>query len=355
MLVLAAVLPGPAAVATAQVLVQLNAYASYTDNLFQNYTRRPDWVTLAYVDLGYRHATGLDLYYSGHASLFAEYRELFSHGHQLGVDYTWSGLEGSQVYAGARGQVRLDRSAYRYRDYLQGNAYLQAKVYLRPLLLTRAGYEVRYREYPHAQEYSFAEQLVSAQLSRSLPTRTTLQLHGEVGVKTFARSDGGARHLAQAALRAKVAQSLTERTGLQLEYLRRASLTGRGRYARTEIYDPDDELFDDRYTYSADEVRATLKHLAWGLQAQASGHYGKRRYEDRPALDLDGFLIGPDTMRRDTRRGLALEAERTFRPSGPRAPEVRLQAEWLYTDVDSNDPYYQTVSQVYSAGVQIGF
>ena len=60
-------------------------------------------------------------------------------------------------------------------------------------------------------------------------------------------------------------------------------------------------------------------------------------------------------MRRDTRKGLTANAERRFRLSGKAIQEVRLQVEWLYTDVNSNDPYYQTVTQVYSTGLQIGF
>ena len=60
-------------------------------------------------------------------------------------------------------------------------------------------------------------------------------------------------------------------------------------------------------------------------------------------------------MRQDTRRGLSVSAERKFRVSGEGIKEVGLQLEWLYTDVDSNDPYYQTATKVYSIGLQFGF
>ena len=43
-------------------------------------------------------------------------------------------------------------------------------------------------------------------------------------------------------------------------------------------------------------------------------------------------------MRRDTRKGLTANAERRFRLSGKAIQEVRLQVEWLYTEVNSNDP-----------------
>jgi hypothetical protein len=35
--------------------------------------------------------------------------------------------------------------------------------------------------------------------------------------------------------------------------------------------------------------------------------------------------------------------------------EVVVQLDWLYREVDSNDPYYSGVSQTLSTGVQFGF
>lgn len=367
LLTLGAVILGEFHAAAAQTAVQLDVEASYTDNLFQNYTRRSDRVTLAYFDLNYVPRPRLNLYYSGNASVFANYQDLFSHNHQIGSDYTWSSPGGNQVAAGAAAGLRLDRLAYQYQDYVQGNAYLTAKVYLRPRCVSRAGYQVRYRGYGKVKGYSFAEQVAFAQLSQTLQTRTTLQVQGEMGMKTYVRTaaegsesfgairGSGEDNLVQMVARFKVAQSLRERMGLQLEYLLRKNLTGRNRYVRVETYNSDDELFDDRYSYAGDEFRVTLKHLAWGLQAEMTGQYAQRRYEKRPALDLNGFLIGPAVMRQDTRKGLTVNAERKFRLSGAVIQEVRLQVEWLYTDVNSNDPYYQAVTQVYSTGLQIGF
>ena len=35
--------------------------------------------------------------------------------------------------------------------------------------------------------------------------------------------------------------------------------------------------------------------------------------------------------------------------------EYRLHLEWLYKDVNSNDLYYDTSTQLYSLGVEVGF
>lgn len=342
---------GPSA---ASVSMGLNLYGSYTDNLFQNYSRRPDWITLAYVDLDCAPSTALDLYYMGNANVLAEYEELSSHNHQAGLEYTWAGLQGSQAYAGGDLALRLDRRAYRYQDYLQGQVHAGAKLYLGPVLLSRAGYQLRFREYLHAASYSFAEQVLSAQLSRSLESRTTLQAQSELGLKTYARQaeGGGARSLAQAVLRLRVAQSLAAHAGLQVEYLRRIELAGRSRYVSGAVYDADEELFGDRYSYAGSELRAGVKYLGDGVRAETNGQYGQRSYQDRPALDLEGLALGP--ARQDRRKTFRAELERTFPLASDRLQEVRLHLEWMYLDVDSNDPYYRGATRVYSAGVQVG-
>lgn len=337
----------------AQVSTRLNLYTSYTDNLFQNYSRRPDWVTLAYVNLDYAPGSALGLYYTGNANVFAEYGELFSHHHQAGLEYTWADEAGREVRAGGDAALRLDRPSYEYQDYLEGQAYFRARAYLGPALLSRAGYQLRYRRYPHAAEYTFAEQVLSVQVSRSLPSRTTLQAYGELGLKSYVDGSApGTADPAQIVLRVKLAQSLADAVGLQTEYANRTNLAGPGRSIDAQAYDPDEDLFGDRYSYAGHEFRVATKYLDNSTRVEIGGQYARRRYPGRPALDLEGALLG--AMRKDGRRGLSAEAERTFPLAGGFLQEVRLHLEWFYLDVDSNDPYYQSSTQVYSAGVQLG-
>ncbi|MDA0746684.1 MAG: hypothetical protein O2954_09190 [bacterium] len=355
--------------ATDRVGVQFNTYLSYTNNLFQNYNRRSDWVTLAYADVNYAWRRSMSFYYTGNANVFAEYGDLFSHTHQVGFSYTRPGKHRNALFAGVEANLRLDRPVYRYYDYFQQTAYLNGKFYLRPSLLSWVGYRLRYRQYLHAEEYSYMEQAAFLKFSRFLKTRTTLQVQGNFGVKTYARSisadtsdavsrarAGGARTLAQATLGAKVAQALAKNTGLQIEYLLRINVIGQNRFAEVEGFNTDEELFDDRYSYDENELRSTLKHLTpWGVQVEVTGRYVQRDYLGRPALDLNGFLIRPDLTRQDTRKSVELEVEKTFRFSKGWVREVGVRVEWLYKDIRSNDSYYDTDVQVFSAGLQAGF
>ncbi len=280
---------GPAAQAPAQLMPRANLYSSYTTNLFQNYNQQAAWITHAFIDLDLAPSQALNLYYTGSANVFTEYEDLFSHTHRAGLSYVRPGEDLNLLYVGTELALRLDRPLYDYRDFLQAEAYATAKVYLRPTLLSRTGYSLRYQEYLNAGDYSFFEQEAFAQLSRFFSTRTTLQWHGELGLKTYARNtntlastgptrSGGDRNLVQLMSRFKVAQSLGASTGLQLEYLERVNLAGQSRYTVEQIYNPDDDLFDDRYSYDGNEFRTTLKHLApWGLQVEMSGRSERRR------------------------------------------------------------------------------
>ena len=173
---------------------------------------------------------------------------------------------------------------------------------------------------------------------------------------TYARtSDNDAQ--AQATAWLKVAQSVATRTGLQLQYTRQALLAGGTRYRRPEEYDPVEELFDDGYSRSGYELRATIKHQgAAGFDLLATARRARRLYEGRPALDLDGLPVGVGQNRRDTRTGLLVRLDRDLTAHAPvHLANLVLRLEWSLLAVDSNDPYYDTSTRVYSAALRLGF
>lgn len=346
--------------ARAQPAVRLNLYSSYTDNLFQSSQPHADWVNLLYVDLDWGLGGNTGLYYTGNASLFREYSELFNHAHVLGLNYARDGRAG-ELRAGASLSARLDRRLYDYRDFAGGGAFVEAKRYLREDLVGRAGYTLRLQEYLKVSRQSYAEQSANARLTRFLPSRTTVDLRAELGVKSYLRrgevflpgADRG-RHLVQGSGDLKLAQSLGQRTGLQLEYTRQHSFSGQGRFLFGPLYDFDDELFSDRYSYQGQTLGLTLKHLGlWDSQLELSGQLGSRNYVERLALDLDGFPLGLDQKRRDRWQLLKLELIRFFQPA--RGPGLELGLHWSYRRTNSNDPYYDAGVNTYSAGLQTSF
>jgi hypothetical protein len=59
--------------------------------------------------------------------------------------------------------------------------------------------------------------------------------------------------------------------------------------------------------------------------------------------------------REDRRHSLHLEGEKVLHRGAGWIRQVGLRLEWLYQRVDSNDPYYDATTQVYSVGVEFGF
>lgn len=338
---------------------------AYTDNLFQSHTERGDWIQQVSFDLDTARP-GMAAYYTGQMNLYSEYEDLYTQSHTIGLSTSRSGSDRRLLTGDLSATLRAGRSAYDYRDYVELDGWLAGRTYLQRSLMLRAGAGLRRRDYRHAQGFSYLEPSAYAQLSRFLPTRTTVMLGLDAGLKRYlgeASDDSTAIYVrtwdddAQAlvSLWGRVAQSLGPRTGLQLQYTRQSLWAGAPRYRRPEEYDPVGELFDDGYSHSGHEVRATLKHRGLaGVDATLVAHWNRRTYEGRPALDLEGLPIADDDVRRDRRTGLRVRLDRRLSPRQlPALRGVTLRLEGSLLETSSNDPYYTTSVRVVSLSLEL--
>ncbi len=168
-----------ALISTADAQVALNAdlYTTYTDNVFLTASQRSDLIQSAYIDFDYQLDADLSLYYAGNANVFSENAELFNHLHSLGA----AGL----FFAGAALSLRLDRPLYNYHDFAAGRAFASFEPYLHSALICRLDYTLNYQNFLNATDYNYREQHLNAELTHHLPTRTTLLLNGELGLKSY--------------------------------------------------------------------------------------------------------------------------------------------------------------------------
>ena len=350
----------------AQIVPTVNLYTTYTDNLFLSASKRGDLINAAYIDLDYISSADLGLYYSGSANVFSDNTDLFSHLHALGLSFSHPLGSDGLLLAGGELGLRLDRPLYSYRDFAVGRAFASLKGYLRPELLARLSYNARYQHFLNAADYTYLEQRIAAQLTRYLPSHTTLQMSGEFGLKTYAQPaeaapsanlssrPGQDRNLLQWVGRTRVAQALGANSGLQLEWVLRRNLTRQSRFAAPVFYNPDDDLFDDRYSYQGGQIGTTLKYLGpWHSELVGRLQREHRDYDSRPAYDLDGFPTGRSAS--ETRRSASLGISRTYYPENSRIQQVDIEVEWLYRTIDSNDAFYDASARSYSMGIQLGF
>ena len=167
--------------AEAQIALNADLYATYTDNVFLTASQRGDLMQSAYIDFDYQFDGDLSLYYSGNANVFSENADLFNHLHSFGASYARPLGAAGLFFSGASLSLRLDRPLYSYRDFAVGRAFASFEPYLHPELITRLDYTFSYQNFLNAADYSYREQHLDAQLTHYLPTRTTLQLNGELG------------------------------------------------------------------------------------------------------------------------------------------------------------------------------
>lgn len=350
----------------AQIVPTVNLYTTYTDNLFLSASGRGDLINAAYIDLDYISSKDLDLYYSGSANVFSDNTDLFSHLHALGLSFSRSLGSDGLLMAGGELGLRLDRSLYDYRDFVEAQAFASLKSYLRTELLVHLNYSARYQHFLNAADYTYLEQRVAAQLTRYLPSRTTLQLGSEFGLKTYAKPAEVApfvdlparseqdRNLLQWVGRARVAQALGANTGLQLEWIQRRNLTGQSHFADPFFYNPDDDLFNDRFSHQGGQLGTTLKYLGpWRSELVGSLQRECRDYYSRPVYDLAGFPTERNAS--ETRRSASLGINRTYYPENSRIQRVDIEIEWLYRDIDSNDAFYDATARSYIVGIELGF
>ncbi|MDE2814479.1 MAG: hypothetical protein OXM01_15730 [Gemmatimonadota bacterium] len=373
-------------VAEAQVALNADLYTTYTDNVFLTASQRGDLMQSAYIDFDYQLDADLSLYYSGNANVFSKNADLFNHVHSFGASYARPLGAAGLFFAGTTLSLRLDRPLYDYRDFAAGRAFASFEPYLHPALITRLDYTLSYQNFLNAADYSYREQHLDAQLTHYLPTRTTLQLNGELGLKSYLQETAQpSRNPLLWGTRLKAAQSLGPNLGLQLAWHHQGILAGQSRYAdwfwydpnklfddpyktKAKWYDPDelykaqfkaywydpDELFEDRYSYSGDQWSATLKYLApLNCELAASFHRESRLYSQRPAYDLAGVLTGESTT--ETRRTARLGLARAFYLDSTLFREIAFELEWLYRSVASNDAFYDADAHAYSVGIQFGF
>ena len=350
----------------AQVALNADLYTTYTDNVFLTASQRSDLMQSAYLDFSYSLGDDLSVYYSGNANVFSNNADLFNHLHSFGTSYARPLGAAGLFFAGADLSLRLDRPLYDYRDFAAGRVFASFEPYLHPELITRLDYTFSYQTFLNAESYNYREQHLDAQLTYYLPSRTTVQLNGELGLKSYLREEAQpSRNPLRWGTRLKMAQSLGPNLGLQLAWQRQGILAGQSRSADWFWHDPikaqfnahwyyPDELFEDRYSYSGDQWRTTLKYLApLDCQLAASWLRESRLYSERPAFDLAGFPIGKSTT--ETRHTARLALARTWYLDNNWLREMAVELEWLYRSVASNDAFYDADAQAYSVGIQFGF
>jgi len=356
----------------------------------------------------------LFLGYSGQFYLFRKlsYRDFSVH--RFGADYNHLRPGSRNLIAlGGRLETRLNPEDYKYYNYTSGGLYLNLKRYLRENLMLLAGYNLTGKKFSEFPEFNYLENIFSLQASLFLESRTTLRFITSYYHKNYTNSVssldsvfiqppeylGGITRrdmgfgfrppfgmsswgmtsgpeegegffsyrwredefpsTDQVKLGFSVAQNLAEGTGLMASYTARINPRNRNRYLANlgESVLNNEELFDDHYSYTGHEGRLQIKQLLPGdsrLTLLLTAR--KRDFNERPAMDLEGYYLPGGEDRRD--KAVLFETEFTKRLGtglSQMTNDLELSVGFGVAKNSSNDEYYDFSDAYFIFSVEKAF
>lgn len=329
----------------ADVVKGISLGGIYDNNAYASYAEDTDYMTLIQFYIA-RQTQGsrsdFEIYYTGQGNIFAQTQIRSFSIHRAGLAYAQKLAQGQgNLVVGANMALRLDRSYYNIYDYIGGQGYVRGKWYILPSMPVMMRYRLRVRQYWNLDDFSHIEHEVALQVSKFLPTQTTLRGEVSFGYKdyqdaTYSDMDADVPNEGQLLMALQVAQSLGRNTGLSVRYQTRLNTTtDRYFYGETGVYEGDDDLFNDHYDYAGSRwmVRLTQR-FGKGLRVVLAGYYEVQNFEARPALDLLGAPVSGDAFRKDRMKSLSLSVEK------PLTSKIET---WVWYGLEtnqSNDDYY---------------
>jgi len=332
--------------------------SAYSSNIYGTTAPQSDWITDALFSLDFDLPANTSLSYTGGASVFDQNEDLFSHTHSAGVGYMRLLTDSEVLLLDAEMRTWIDHPSYSYYDYVQGELRLRW-VQLEPSWRPDAGYTLRYRTYPRASGYRFTEHLFSGRSEQSIATGLSVEFSSELGRRRYAAdatdlssSPAGDQSQVQMTLSAGVTHEISTDSRLHVSYCWLHDVAGRGSELNEEA-DTGVDLAVDHYSYEGQKIQASLTQEFAGVGFRGTSKLDIRNYSSRLALDMEGLPLGNGILRSDSRRSLELQVDRSL---GIGADErLRLLLKWRYTDVDSNDLFYDASTQLYSTALRFAF
>lgn len=331
------------------ISADLKLYGTYVDNIFQTNLPESDYAALTYLNTAYYMTPETSIFYDANINLFSEHSDLQNHIHYLGADYE-RGIFGDKgnLYLEGKLELRQNKTEYESYDRRSGDIYATLKYYLTKTILLKSGYGMEYGSYPNFQTFNFLENYGFLQLSKFFQSRTTLQIAVDAGWRQYPNmsDDSENGYASMISGSAKLAQSLADKTGLQLKYKWHHAPHGIDEQYIENAYYSTEDLIDDEYSYSGSEYMIVLKHVtSWQATLKAVFSMGSREYNST-SIYIDGGT------RKDNDITFRLEAEKEILFD---AADFAIHVQFLHKRNESNDSYYNYSTNMLSIGTKAAF
>ncbi len=290
--------------------------------------------------------------------------------HAAGASYRLGGSDSSGRSIMLTGTLasRMNGDAWTSADYTAAGAGVNVELHPRVGTTLRGGYRADVRRFGDLAALTQNEHRGFASLLSSFQTRTSVIFEGQLGAKNYngvvytesgsafpTSSQRGTAGLAS--VMGRIAQSLTDRTGLTLEATARRTF---GSVSPLLITTPagffEDGVYDDPFASDGLFLQAGVKHVfASTAELSATAWWANKDYTSATALDASGVPASGSPLRSDR---VSLGSVTWTQPLlAAKTGAIGLSAElgYRFTRHRSIDAYYNYSSHALRAGISFAY
>ena len=293
--------------ALAQVNVNVAYEREYNSNPFRSVNPAPSWISVYDIGVSYMFENTA-IGYFGLYDRFTNIQDRDFYWHQIAY---WGAQDGASY--GAMIEQRMNVSGYNTYNYNTGTAYLNYR-YRNDTMSWLFSGSGDVSLYPALDDFDNFKLSTGLQVNKSLPSRTTLigsiglnykryfteiesidsvQTGGMRGGQMTTVSSYTSPAITQLNWKARVAQSLTNTTGLAIQYQHRYLFDNTDRSLAELAYTAtmETEIFDDPMSYEGFSIGGEITQLMpFGFTLKAAYYHFNKNYTSQPVyIDADTY------------------------------------------------------------------
>lgn len=294
----------------------LSTEQEYNDNPFRSKLAEKSFVS-SFTGSIERDFEFLKVGYIGSYAAFDVLPDRNFYYHQASI---WKEFESASI--GISFEQRLNKDIYTYFDYNNYSLYYNYQFEVDNFYITLSP-NVTMTKYASIPILDNVTTSLSAAINKGFETGTTVILGGAFNFKKYltptqtgtysyldeknsliteSYRDKNVSSVSQVLTFARVAQSVTETTGLAFQFTNRSILNGFGTFVKdlNMIYGDESEMFDDPINYEGNNVAVELTQILFDdFQIKAGYYLNKKNYPSQGLYD-EALSYNTDIMRSDT-------------------------------------------------------
>ncbi len=358
---------------------------AYNDNPLHIRDAQSSWVSTANLDVYYT-SEAFSISYHSSFNQFSEIGDRNFFWHQIALTARRNTTQWG-IYAGQQ----INRDLYNIYDYFSATAYFQHqfnidqyRAYLNASITTND-----YSQVQDLNNWLFAS---SFRVNRSFATRTTLisgvsyqykkYQYGEAieiasdstVLSSMSPSGWGsgrgtgfpgqpelmildAPSVSQFSYWLRIAQSLSNTTGLAVQLQQQFSISGDNRYLSgvPTNYSEESQIFDDPLGYQGYSLQIVLTRMFPGQVKLRSGFFYRLKDYTGQGVYEDAEFFNPEILREDHYRNAWLYLQKPILFPGKSGVGVEAYLQYQWTRNTSNSYWYDYKNQTFSIGLDLSF